>query len=248
MSREEKRDIRAIMNASSDRINKRRERNRNNGSGYSGRDSDNVSGMRDTRMRDLSKMDRKISEGRKNKHVRISNSFYKQFDKKQKDSLRDIVAIAPWLLEAKFHDAIISISEDKRGNLNICWHDGDWLDGVWEHGIWLDGLWLGGRWLDGVWHDGIWNDGIWENGSWLDGLWKSGIWLKGIWESGKWLGGSWIDGVWKSGIIDDEYSKYSPLELLGISNSDENGYWKDGRWEAGNFKDGSWEGGTWQTW
>ena len=67
----------------------------------------------------------------------------------------------PWLMQAKFKNAVIGKNEN-----GIVWYRGTWIDGTWENGTWLDGTWENGTWLDGVWEDGVWEDGVWEDGIW----------------------------------------------------------------------------------
>src|SRR5574344_1344280 len=80
----------------------------------------------------------------------------------------------PWLLKAKFKDAVIGLDED--GELA-------WYDGIWEKGEWKTGTWKNGTWKFGTWYDGTW-----KNGDWEDGTWKSGTWEKGTWKFGTWYG------------------------------------------------------------
>src|SRR5574344_1189644 len=70
-------------------------------------------------------------------------------------SVEIIKAIYPWLLKAKFKDAIIGKDSDGL----IVWYKGTWIDGTWENGTWLDGEWESGIWEDGTWEDGNWNNG-----------------------------------------------------------------------------------------
>ena len=65
----------------------------------------------------------------------------------------------PWLMQAKFKNAVIGKDLDGL----IVWYKGTWYDGTWENGTWLDGVWE-----DGVWEDGVWEDGIWEAGEILN--------------------------------------------------------------------------------
>ena len=51
----------------------------------------------------------------------------------------------PWLLEAKFKDAIIGLDEEG----GLAWYDGIWEKGNWENGTWKDGTWKKGKIYDG---------------------------------------------------------------------------------------------------
>jgi len=159
----------------------------------------------------------RLSEGARSNiqkvNFTLNAKFKKQFSRKQKDSIDNILDVAPWLVDCKFKDAVITIDDD-----SIVWHSGIWLSGTWIDGEWNDGDWIDGIWLDGIWNDGFWKSGIWKNGTWEKGLWLSGSWKKvggGIWEDGCWLsgywdGGIWEYGVWDVGIIDDKKSLIHP--------------------------------------
>ncbi len=119
----------------------------------------------------------------------------------------------PWLLKAKFKDAVIGLDRDGE----LAWYDGTWKggswelgtwkNGTWEYGIWKKGFWEKGTWEYGIWKKGIWEDGTWEDGTWKDGYWENGTWEKGTWEDGRWKKGTWKKGTWKDGkIADDSYN------------------------------------------
>lgn len=57
----------------------------------------------------------------------------------------------PWLIKAKFENAVISINKYN----NLTWEDGTWMDGIWKGGIWEDGTWKDGTWGWGTWMGGI---------------------------------------------------------------------------------------------
>ena len=40
----------------------------------------------------------------------------------------------PWLLKAKFKNAVIGLDED-----GLVWYDGIWENGIWKKGTWKDG-------------------------------------------------------------------------------------------------------------
>ena len=101
----------------------------------------------------------------------------------------------PWLMQAKFKDAVIG--QDRDGF--IVWYKGTWIDGTWENGTWFDGEWESGIWEDGVWVKGTWKNGNWKSGTWENGIWQDGEWDSGFWFDGTWENGSWIDGDWKRG-------------------------------------------------
>ena len=82
----------------------------------------------------------------------------------------------PWLLKAKFKDAVLGINREGK----LYWYDGTWISGTWE-----DGTWNGGIWFDGIWEFGIWKSGIWKSGTWISGTWEYGEWQNGEWEVGK---------------------------------------------------------------
>ena len=101
----------------------------------------------------------------------------------------------PWLLKAKFKDAIIGV--DKR--FVLVWYDGVWESGTWEYGTWKSGTWKKGGWYDGTWESGSWLDGVWYNGTWISGTWEDGWWKDGTWKDGTWKDGIWFDGIWNLG-------------------------------------------------
>ena len=86
----------------------------------------------------------------------------------------------PWLLKAKFKNAVIG--EDKR--FGIVWYEGTWIDGTWENGYFDNGTWENGTWKNGTWQNGEWYGGVWEDGHWLSGKWFGGKWKKGKWHIG----------------------------------------------------------------
>ncbi|MDD8056379.1 MAG: hypothetical protein PHV15_10940 [Thomasclavelia ramosa] len=108
-----------------------------------------------------------------------------------------ILELFPWLLKAKFKDAVIGIRDGygrRRGEKFLRWYDGTWEKGVWKDGIWESGIWENGTWLDGHWVDGTWENGTWNKGTWWLGTWKNGTWKDGHWVDGTWENGTWIKG------------------------------------------------------
>ena len=81
----------------------------------------------------------------------------------------------PWLLKAKFKNAVIGLDED----VGLAWYDGTWEKGTWKDGMWYDGTWKNGKWLNGFWENGVWEKGTWEDGYWGNGIWKDGTWKDG---------------------------------------------------------------------
>ena len=123
----------------------------------------------------------------------------------------------PWLLKAKFKNAVIGRDLDRLNVERLVWYDGTWIDGTWEKGTWLDGVWENGTWgngswkkgtwKNGEWEAGIWYDGTWESGTWQYGSWENGTWKKGTWKNGEWLDGTWENGTWKKGFILNEKTR-----------------------------------------
>ncbi|MDD8056027.1 MAG: hypothetical protein PHV15_09095, partial [Thomasclavelia ramosa] len=60
----------------------------------------------------------------------------------------------PWLMQAKFKNAVIG--EDQNG---LVWYKGTWIDGTWENGTWENGYFNNGTWRNGIWKNGTWNKG-----------------------------------------------------------------------------------------
>jgi len=102
----------------------------------------------------------------------ILDSFRSQFSSIQETSLEEILEVAPWLLDAKFSNAIIEIDNSNIVWKSGTWHGGTWKKGIWSDGVWNDGTWLGGTWESGDWFNGVWKDGVWECGNWLGGIWE----------------------------------------------------------------------------
>jgi len=138
-----------------------------------------------------------VKRSKRNSGLEITDEFRNQFSNNQKIPIEDVVAIAPWLLDADFRGAVITIN--KVQNV-IVWDSGDWLSGTWKEGEWQSGTWHSGDWIVGDWFDGIW----------LDGNFKGGFWRYGIWENGNFTGDMWNGGILKDGTIDGEYSDIHP--------------------------------------
>jgi len=75
----------------------------------------------------------------------ITDMFHNQFSTKQETSLKEIVSVAPWLLDkgVSFRDAIITVDRDTE---SIIWHDGIWRSGFWDSGEWRGG-WVNGEYI-----------------------------------------------------------------------------------------------------
>lgn len=117
--------------------------------------------------------------------------------KELRDGLTDemIKSEFPWLLKARFKDAVLGYHEDFE---YLIWYDGTWINGTFTDAEFAGGVWKNGLFEYSQFTGGIWENGTFEQSRFYDGIWKGGTFIDVEWatKTGKWLGGYDRTGVY----------------------------------------------------